>query len=113
MLDPIYFDKLLDEIQLRWDKTISYQNALQRTIYLLRFRDMFQDNLQADKFLEDCSGFGPEFTRALKLVEEKSRIEKLAQQKSRKFEESEKSQKSIKSQVSSSSLKRASSPSSP
>ena len=88
MLDPIYFDKLLDEIQLRWDKTISYQNALQRTIYLLRFRDMFQDNLQAGKYL-DFSGFGPEFTRALKLVDEKSRIEKLAQQKPRKCEESE------------------------
>ena len=60
---------------------------------------MFQDNLQAGKFLEDFSGFGPEFARALKLVEEESRIEKLAQQKPRKFEESEKSQKSIKSMI--------------
>jgi len=80
MLNLTYLDKLLDEIQLR-------------------FRDMFQDNLQAGKFLEDFSGFGPEFTRALKLVEEESRIEKLAQQKPRKFEESEKSQKSIKSMI--------------
>jgi len=80
MLNLHYLDKLLDEIQLR-------------------FRDMFQDNLQAGKFLEDFSGFGPEFTRALKLVEEESRIEKLAQQKPRKFEESEKSQKSIKSMI--------------
>ena len=60
---------------------------------------MFQDNLQAGKFLEDFSGFGPEFARALKLVEEESRIDKLAQQKPRKFEESEKSQKSIKSMI--------------
>ena len=60
---------------------------------------MFQDNLQAGKFLEDFSGFVPEFARALKLVEEESRIEKLAQQKPRKFEESEKSQKSIKSMI--------------
>ena len=42
---------------------------------------MFQDNLQAGKFLEDLSGFGLEFTRALKLFEEESWIEKLAQQK--------------------------------
>ena len=35
----------------------------------------------------------------MKLVEEKSRIEKLVQQKPRKFEESEKSQKSIKSMI--------------
>ena len=60
----------------------------------------FQDNLQAGKFLEDLSGFAPEFMRALKLVEEDSRIEKLAQQqKQRKFEESEKSQKKIKSMI--------------
>jgi len=80
MLNLHYLDKLLDEIQLR-------------------FRDMFQDNLQAGKFLEDFSGFGPEFARTLRLVEEESRIEKLAQQKPRKFEESEKSQKSIKSMI--------------
>jgi len=80
MLNLHYLDKLLDEIQLR-------------------FRDMFQDNLKAGKFLEDFSGFGPEFTRTLRLVEEESRIEKLAQQKPRKFEESEKSQKSIKSMI--------------
>jgi signal recognition particle receptor subunit alpha len=80
MLNLHYLDKLLDEIQLR-------------------FRDMFQDNLQSGKFLEDFSGFGPEFTRTLRLVEEESRIEKLAQQKPRKFEESEKSQKSIKSMI--------------
>jgi fructose-1-phosphate kinase PfkB-like protein len=60
---------------------------------------MFQDNLQAGKFLEDLSGFGLEFTRALKLFEEESWIEKLAQQKPRKFEESENSQKSIKSTI--------------
>ena len=60
---------------------------------------MFQDNLKAGKFLEDFSGFGPEFSRTLRLVEEESRIEKLAQQKPRKFEESEKSQKSIKSMI--------------
>ena len=60
---------------------------------------MFQENLQAGKFFEDYSGFGPEFTRTLRLVEEESRIEKLAQQKPRKFEESEKSQKSIKSMI--------------
>ena len=59
----------------------------------------FQDNLQAGKFLEDLSGFAPEFMRALKLVEEESRIEKLAQQNQRKFEESEKSQKKIKSMI--------------
>jgi len=80
MLNLHYLDKLLDEIQLR-------------------FRDMFQDNLKAGKFLEDFSGFGPEFTRTLRLVEEESRIEKLAQQKPRKFEDSEKSQKSIKSMI--------------
>jgi len=80
MLNLHYLDKLLDEIQLR-------------------FRDMFQDNLKAGKFLEDFSGFGPEFTRTLRLVEEESRIEKMAQQKPRKFEESEKSQKSIKSMI--------------
>eukprot|EP00092_Neocalanus_flemingeri_P036018 GFUD01039217.1.p1 GENE.GFUD01039217.1~~GFUD01039217.1.p1 ORF type:complete len:650 (-),score=183.91 GFUD01039217.1:655-2346(-) len=80
MLPLLYLDKLLDEIQLR-------------------FRDMFQDNLQAGKFFEDYSGFGPEFTRTLRLVEEESRIEKLAQQKPRKFEESDKSQKSIKSMI--------------
>jgi len=80
MLNLHYLDKLLDEIQLR-------------------FRDMFQDNLKAGKFLEDFSAFGPEFTRTLRLVEEESRIEKLAQQKPRKFEESEKSQKSIKSMI--------------
>jgi len=80
MLNLHYLDKLLDEIQLR-------------------FRDMFQDNLKAGKFLEDFSGFGPEFSRTLRLVEEESRIEKLAQQKPRKFEESEKSQKSIKSMI--------------
>ena len=60
---------------------------------------MFQDNLQAGKFLEDFSGFSPEFARTLRLVEEESKIEKLAQQKPRKFEESEKSQKSIKSMI--------------
>ena len=60
---------------------------------------MFEDNLQAGKFLEDFSGFGPEFARALKLVEEESRIEKQSQQKPRKFEESEKSQKKIKSMI--------------
>lgn len=80
MLNLHYLDKLLDEIQLR-------------------FRDMFQDNLKAGKFLEDFSGFGPEFTRTLRFVEEESRIEKMAQQKPRKFEESEKSQKSIKSMI--------------
>jgi len=80
MLNLHYLDKLLDEIQLR-------------------FRDMFQDNLKAGKFLEDFSGFKPEFERTLRLVEEESRIEKLAQQKPRKFEESEKSQKSIKSMI--------------
>ena len=60
---------------------------------------MFQDNLQAGKFLEVFSGGGPEFTRAVKLVEEESRIEKLAQQKPRKFEDSEKSQKRIKPMI--------------
>ena len=99
MLNLHYLDKLLDEIQLRWAKQFHSRVYYKRIIYLLRFRDMFQDNLQAGKFLEDFSGFGPEFTRALKLVEEESRIEKLAQQKPRKFEESEKSQKSIKSMI--------------
>jgi len=80
MLNLHYLDKLLDEIQLR-------------------FRDMFKDNLKAGNFLEDFSNFGPEFTRALKLVEEEAKLEKLAQQKPRKFEESEKSQKSIKSMI--------------
>jgi len=80
MLSLHYLDKLLDEIQLR-------------------FRDMFQDSLQAGKFLEDFSGFSPEFARTLRLVEEESKIEKLALQKPRKFEESEKSQKSIKSMI--------------
>ena len=96
MLNLHYIDKLLDEIHLWWVRTVSYPSVCKEAIYLLRFRDMFQDNLHAGKFLEDFSGFGPEFARALKLVEEESRIEKLAQQKPRKFEESEKSQKSIK-----------------
>ena len=60
---------------------------------------MFQDNLQAGKFLEDFSEFSPEFARTLRLVEEESKIEKLTLQKPRKFEELEKSQKSIKSMI--------------
>jgi len=40
-----------------------------------------------------------EFTRTLKLVEEEAKLEKLAQQKPKKFEESAKSQKSIKSMI--------------
>jgi len=80
MLSLHYLDKLLDEIQLR-------------------FRDMFKEKLQAGNFLEDFSGFSTEFTRTLKLVEEEAKLEKLAQQKPKKFEESAKSQKSIKSMI--------------
>jgi len=80
MLPLLYLDKLLDEIQLR-------------------FRDMFQDNLKGGKVFADYSGFSPEFNRTLRLVEEESRIEKMAQNKPRKFEDSEKSQKSIKSMI--------------
>jgi len=64
-----------------------------------RFRDMFQDNLQSGKFFADYSGFGPEFTRTLRLVEEEAKLEKLSVKKPKTFEESEKSQKSIKSMI--------------
>jgi len=80
MLPLLYLDKLLDEIHLR-------------------FRDMFQDNLQSGKFFADYSGFGPEFTRTLRLVEEEAKLEKLSVKKPKTFEESEKSQKSIKSMI--------------
>jgi len=80
MLPLLYLDKLLDEIQLR-------------------FRDMFQDNLQSGKFLADFSGFSPEFAKTLRLVEEEAKLEKLSAKKPKTFEESEKSQKSIKSMI--------------
>jgi len=60
---------------------------------------MFQDNLQSGKFFADYSGFGPEFTRTLRLVEEEAKLEKLSVKKPKTFEESEKSQKSIKSMI--------------
>merc|ERR1719392_265302 len=80
MLPLNYLDKLLDEIQLR-------------------FRDMFQDNLQSNKLFADYSGFNQEFTRTLRLVEEQAKLEKLSVKKPKTFEESEKSQKSIKSMI--------------
>merc|ERR1712012_782384 len=80
MLPLNYLDKLLDEIQLR-------------------FRDMFQDNLQSNKLFADYSDFNQEFTRTLRLVEEQAKLEKLSVKKPKTFEESEKSQKSIKSMI--------------
>jgi len=75
-----YLDKLLDEIQLR-------------------FRDMFQDDLQSGKFFSDFSGFTAEFSRTLRLVEEESKLEKLSSKKPKTFEESDKSKKSIGSMI--------------
>jgi len=80
MFSLLYLDKLLDEIQLR-------------------FRDMFQDNLQSGKFFADFSGFTPEFSRTLRLVEEESKLEKLSSKKPKTFEESEKSRKTIGSMI--------------
>ena len=62
ILNMYYLDELLYEIQLRWDKKVFSRIHYEKTIYLLRFSNMFQDNLQAGKFFEDFSGFGPEFT---------------------------------------------------
>lgn len=80
MFSLLYLDKLLDEIQLR-------------------FRDMFQDNLQSGKFFADFSGFTPEFSRTLRLVEEESKLEKLSSKKPKTFEESDKSRKTIGSMI--------------
>lgn len=80
MFSLLYLDKLLDEIQLR-------------------FRDMFQDDLQSGKFFADFSGFTPEFSRTLRLVEEESKLEKLSSKKPKTFEESDKSKKSIGSMI--------------
>jgi len=80
MFSLLYLDKLLDEIQLR-------------------FRDMFQDNLQSGKLFADFSGFTPEFSRTLRLVEEESKLEKLSSKKPKTFEESDKSRKTIGSMI--------------
>jgi len=80
MFTLMYLDKLLDEIQLR-------------------FRDMFQDNLQSGNFFSDFSGFTTEFSRTLRLVEEESKIEKLSSKKPKTFEESDKSKKTIGSMI--------------
>ena len=60
---------------------------------------MFQDNLQSGKFFADFSGFTPEFSRTLRLVEEESKLEKLSSKKPKTFEESEKSRKTIGSMI--------------
>ena len=60
---------------------------------------MFQDDLHSRKFFADFSGFSPEFSKTLRLVEEESKLEKLSNKKPKTFEESEKSQKSIKSMI--------------
>jgi len=80
MFSLLYLDKLLDEIQLR-------------------FRDMFQDELQSGKFFADFTGFTTEFSRTLRLVEEESKLEKLSSKKPKTFEESDKSKKSIGSMI--------------
>ena len=60
---------------------------------------MFQDDLQSGKFFADFSGFTPEFSRTLRLVEEESKLEKLSSKKPKTFEESDKSKKSIGSMI--------------
>ena len=60
---------------------------------------MFQDDLQSGKFFADFSGFTPEFSRTLRLVEEESKLEKMSSKKPKTFEESDKSKKSIGSMI--------------
>ena len=60
---------------------------------------MFQDNLQSGKLFADFSGFTPEFSRTLRLVEEESKLEKLSSKKPKTFEESDKSRKTIGSMI--------------